>query len=193
MTAETGGRIDPTVYPVTTQVISAMRHAAGIASLIFERGFQFDVGGMTVIAVAGLVTESTDPLALVGCLTMVIRPVRSVDKSFIGDIFSLWIMAVCAVPGLLFQIGSGRMAGRQLVAALHGGASSQNPKSNKYNRKRQKHSARPPCHTCWRAGAISSCRTHRPGLHGQLLHFQARPDRPHQKHGAGIRAQRPAR
>jgi hypothetical protein len=124
MTAETGGRVDPTVYPVTTQVIPAMGHAAGIAGLIFKRGFQFDVGGVAVIAEAGLVAESTDPLALVGCLAMVIRPVRTVDKSFIGDIFALWIMAVCAVQWLLFQIGSGRMTDRQLVAALHRGASS---------------------------------------------------------------------
>ena len=105
MTTETGCRIDPTIDPVTTQVVAAMGHATGRVSLILERRFQFDVGGMTVIAEAGLMAQRTDLFTLVRGLPVVVHPERSVDKSLIRDIaVLLWVMTIGASPRLFTQI-----------------------------------------------------------------------------------------
>lgn len=73
MTAETGRWIDPPFNPVTCKIIPAMLYPTVIPSLVLQGRFEFNAGGMAVVAKALGVTDRTDPLVLISHQTMRLR------------------------------------------------------------------------------------------------------------------------
>jgi hypothetical protein len=100
VTAKAGGRIDPAVDAVATEIIPAVGHAPIGLRLILDGGFELHAGGMAVVAEAGLMAETADPFVLVGLLAVGIGKEGRMIELFIVQRFAAGVMAFGASRSL---------------------------------------------------------------------------------------------
>jgi hypothetical protein len=121
VTAEAGGRIDPAVDAMATEIIPAVGHPPIGLRLIFDGGFELHAGGMAVVAEAGLMAETADLLILIGLLAVGIGKKCRVIELYIVQGLTAGVMALGAgrtLAGLQFF----RMLVRQVKTAMENGA-----------------------------------------------------------------------
>ena len=118
MTAETGGWIDTTFYPVSGKVIPPMLNPAIVFGRTFQRRLEFDVGGVAIAAKTVIMASSADTLILVCHQSMGIGKCGSVIIAFEINRFLFESMAFCAEFPSLSQFKKSRMGCGQYVAAL---------------------------------------------------------------------------
>ena len=107
MTAITGGRVYATVNNMAGQVVSTMRRAAEIFSLVFNGGFQLNPDPVAIAAKTSPVTAGTDTAETAGHLQVVIGKIQAVIEFIVGNLGFLHIMAIGAVTkifALFFRV-----------------------------------------------------------------------------------------
>ena len=82
--AETGGRVDTSIDPMSAQVIPTMRHFPKGLALILLGGFQLHPGRMAIKAEIPLVAHCTDLLIMIGLELVLLREVDRMIKLFPG-------------------------------------------------------------------------------------------------------------
>ena len=105
------------------QVVPAMRGAAEIFGLVFDRWFQFDPDPVAIGAKTGPVAAGTDTAETTGHLTVAVCEIQTVIEFIIGNIGLVHIMAGSALAqvfALFYRVPRGRC-----IAALHGSTGSQ--------------------------------------------------------------------
>ena len=77
---EAGGRVDPRINPVATQVISPVWHAPVGLGRTFDTRFQFNTSGMTIVTEATRVAHAADLSLSVGGLAMIFAKIDRMIK-----------------------------------------------------------------------------------------------------------------
>jgi len=118
MTAITGGRIDATVNNMAGKVVSTVRCAAEIFSLVFDGGFQLNADPVAIAAKTSPVTAGTDTAETTGHLPVAISEIQAVIEFIEGNLGFLHVMAIGALTKIFAFFF--RMPWRRNITTLNG-------------------------------------------------------------------------